>query len=146
MSICLAAIGLGISSDARVVATQYATERAQFGSLIAQKQAIQNYVAQALTEVEALRHLVYYTAWLSDQGGDISLGASIVKAFGARVSRSVTNRMLQVMGGYGFMEDYPMARKYRDARLLGIIGGSTEIHHVRIAQKVFAELDVEVAL
>ena len=48
------------------------------------------------------------------------------------------------MGGYGYMEDYPMARKYRDARALGIIGGTTELHDVRIAQRIFADLDLEV--
>jgi acyl-CoA dehydrogenase len=52
--------------------------------------------------------------------------------------------MVQVMGGYGYMEDYPMARKYRDARALGIIGGPTELHHVRVAQRIFAERDVEI--
>jgi acyl-CoA dehydrogenase len=68
----------------------------------------------------------------------------VVKAFGARVARSVTNRMVQVMGGYGFMEDYPMARKYRDARALSIIGGPTELHNVRVAQRIFAKHGVEV--
>jgi len=71
--------------------------------------------------------------------------ASLVKAFGARMARSVTNWMLQVLGGYGFMEDYPMARKYRDARVLGIIGGPTEIHTFRVAQAIFAAKDLQIA-
>nr|HID14880.1 acyl-CoA dehydrogenase [Anaerolineae bacterium] len=145
MAIALAAAGLGVAEAAVDVAAQFATERVQFGVPIAQKQAIQNYVAEALTEVEALRYLVYHAAWLADQGGDFSFDASVVKAFGARVARGVTNRMLQVMGGYGYMEDYPMARKYRDARALGIIGGPTELHHVRVAQRIFAERDMEIA-
>ena len=49
------------------------------------------------------------------------------------------------MGGYGYMEDYPMARKYRDARMLGIIGGPTEVHQFRIAERIYADLDVEIA-
>jgi butyryl-CoA dehydrogenase len=97
-----------------------------------------------MAQVEALRYLVYHAAWLVDQGGDFSFDASVVKAFGARVARSVTDQMLQVMGGYGYMEDYPMARKYRDARALGIIGGPTEIHDFRIAQRIFADLDMEI--
>jgi butyryl-CoA dehydrogenase len=145
MAIALAAIGLGVSVDAVHVAAQYATERVQFGVPIAKKQAIQNYVAEAFVETEALRYLVYRNAWLAGQGGDFSVDASMVKAFAARVARSVTNRMVQVMGGYGYMEDYPMARKYRDARVLSIIGGSTEVHHVRIAQTIFSEWDVEIA-
>jgi alkylation response protein AidB-like acyl-CoA dehydrogenase len=144
MAVALAAAGLGVSEDAVDVATQFATERVQFGVPIAKKQAIQSYVAGAFTEIEALRYLVYHAAWLADQGGDFSFDASVVKAFAAQVARSVTNRMVQVMGGYGYMEDYPMARKYRDARALGIIGGPTELHHVRVAQRIFAERDIEI--
>ena len=145
MAIALAAAGLGVSEASVDVAAQFASERVQFGVPIAKKQAIQNYVAEAMIDVEALRHLVYHAAWLVDQGGDFSFDASVVKAFAARVARSVTNRMLQVLGGYGYMEDYPMARKYRDARALGIIGGPTELHHVRVAQRIFADLDIEIA-
>lgn len=144
MAVALAAAGLGVAEASIDVATQFASERVQFGVLIAQKQAIQNYVAEALTDVEALRYLVYHAAWLTDEGGDFSFDASVVKAFSARVARSVTNGMLQVLGGYGYMEDYPMARKYRDARALGIIGGATELHHIRIARRIFAERDVEI--
>ncbi len=145
-AIALAATGLGVAADAVEVASRFATERVQFGVPIARKQAIQEYVAGAYIEVEALRYLVYRTAWLADQGGDFSTEASALKVFGARVARSVTNRMLQVMGGYGFMEDYPMARKYRDARMLGIIGGPTELHAVRVAQRIFAGHDLEITL
>ena len=144
-AIAVAAAGLGVAADAIDVAAQFATERVQFGVPIAKKQAIQNYVAEAHIEVEALRYLVYRTAWLADQGGDFSTDASVVKAFGARVARNVTNRMVQVMGGYGFMEDYPMARKYRDARMLGLVGGPTELHTIRVAQHIFAQRDLEIA-
>ncbi|HEY74990.1 MAG TPA: acyl-CoA dehydrogenase [Thermoflexia bacterium] len=143
-AIAVAAAGLGVAADAVDVAAQFATERVQFGVPIAKKQAIQNYIAEAHIEVEALRYLVYRTAWLADQGRDFSAEASVVKAFGARVARNVTNRMVQVMGGYGFMEDYPMARKYRDARMLGLVGGPTELHYVRVAQHIFAERDLEI--
>lgn len=145
MAIALAAAGLGVSEASVDVAAQFASERVQFGVPIAQKQAIQNYVTEAMIDVEALRYLVYHAAWLVDQNRDFSFDASVSKALGARVARSVTNWMLQVLGGYGYMEDYPMARKYRDARALGIIGGPTEVHHVRIAQRIFADLDVEIA-
>lgn len=145
MAITLGAAGLGVAADSVDVAAQFATERVQFDVPIAQKQAIQNYVAESAVQVEALRYLVYHGAWEVDQGNDLSFDASVVKAFGARVARSVTNRMLQVLGGYGYMEDYPMARKYRDARALGIIGGPTELHNVRIAQDVFSEWEVEIA-
>ncbi|MBO9371461.1 MAG: acyl-CoA dehydrogenase family protein, partial [Chloroflexi bacterium] len=145
MAVALAAVGLGLAESSVDVAAQFATERIQFGVPIGKKQAIQNYIANAHAETEALRYLVYRAAWLMDQGEDFSVDASLVKAFGARMARSVTNWMLQVLGGYGFMEDYPMARKYRDARVLGIIGGPTEIHTFRVAQAIFAAKDLQIA-
>lgn len=146
MALAVAAAALGVASSAIDVAAQFATERIQFGVPIGQKQAIQNYIATAVTEVEALRYLLYHAAWQGDQEGLDAFDVSVVKVFGARIARSVTNWMLQVLGGYGFMEDYPMARKYRDARTLGIVGGPTELHSFRIAQHVFAERDLEIAL
>lgn len=144
MAIALAAAGLGVAEASVDAASRFAIERVQFGVPIAQKQAIQNYIAGAFAEVEALRYLVHRAAWLADQGKDVSLDASVAKAHAARVARGVTNRMLQVMGGYGYMEDYPMARRYRDARALGLIGGPTEVHDVRIAERIFADYDVEI--
>lgn len=145
MSIALGAVALGLAESSVDVAAQYSTERVQFGVPIGQKQAIQNYIANAHAETEALRYLVYRAAWLAEQGENFSVDASLVKAFGARISRSVTNWMLQVLGGYGFMEDYPMARKYRDARVLGIVGGTTEWHTFRVAHAIFAAKDMEIA-
>ncbi|MCS7283631.1 MAG: acyl-CoA dehydrogenase family protein [Anaerolineae bacterium] len=142
MAVALAAVGLGLAESSVDVAAQYATERVQFGVPIGKKQAIQNYIANAYAETEALRYLVYRAAWLMDQGEDFSVDASVAKAFGARIARSVTNWMLQVLGGYGFMEDYPMARKYRDARVLGIIGGPTEVHLFNVARHIFAQKDL----
>jgi alkylation response protein AidB-like acyl-CoA dehydrogenase len=144
MAVALAAAGLGVAEASVDIAAQFASERVQFGVPVAKKQAIQKYVGEALIEVEALRYMVYHAAWLADRGGDLSFDASAVKVFGAQVARNVTNRMVQVMGGYGYMEDYPMARKYRDARALGIVGGPTELHHIRVAQRVFAERDLEI--
>ncbi len=144
MGITLAAAGLGVAEAAIDAAAQFASERVQFGVPVAKKQAIQNYLADSLIEVEALRYLVYHGAWLVDQESDLTFDAAVVKAFAARVARSVTNRMLQVMGGYGYMEDYPMARKYRDARALGIIGGPTELQRVAVAQRIMASKDVEI--
>lgn len=142
MAVALAAAGLGVAEASIDAAAQFAAERVQFGVPIAQKQAIQNYIAEAAIEVEALRYLVYRAAWLVEQGGDLAYDAAVVKARSARVARGVADRCVQVMGGYGYMEDYPLARKYRDARALSIIGGPTELQQVRIAREIFAERDV----
>jgi butyryl-CoA dehydrogenase len=145
MSVALAAAGLGVAEGSIDVAAQFATERVQFGVPIAKKQAIQNYVAESTIETEALRHLVYRAAWSAQLGGDWSLEAAMAKAYGARVARSVTNRMVQVMGGYGYMEDYPLARRYRDARMLALAGVTTELQLVQVARHVFAQRGIEVA-
>jgi len=144
MAIGLAAAGLGVAADAVDMAARYAAERVQFGAPIAKKQAIQNLVAGSFVEVEALRYLVYRAAWRSDQEAELEVEAATAKSFAARVARNVTNHMLQVMGGYGYMEEYGMARKYRDARALGIVGGPTELQYVRVARHIFAGQDVEV--
>ena len=145
MAVTLGAGALGVASSSLDVAAQFASERVQFGVPIAQKQAIQAYVAESAAGIEALRNLVYHGAWQIDQGADVSFHAPVVKTFAARIARSVTDRMVQVMGGYGYMEDYPLARKYRDARALGIIGGPTELHEVRIAEQIFADCGVAIA-
>jgi len=145
MALALAAVGLGVAEASVDVAVQFASERVQFGVPIAQKQAIQNAIAEAFIEAEALRYLVYHAAWLADEGRGFSSDASAVKAYSASVAHRVTDRMLQVLGGYGYMEDYPMARRYRDARVLALIGGPTELHHVRVARRIFAERGLEIA-
>ena len=144
MAVTLGAAALGVVEDSLEVAAQFATERVQFGVPIAEKQAIQNLMAESTVDAEALRHLVYHGAWQVDRGGGLGSVGSVVKVFAARVAQQVTNRMVQVMGGYGYMEDYPLARKYRDARALGLIGGPTELHYVRIAERVFAGRDVAI--
>jgi alkylation response protein AidB-like acyl-CoA dehydrogenase len=144
MAVALAAAGLGVAEASIDAAAQFATERVQFGVPIAQKQAIQGYVADAAVEIEALRYLVYRAAWLIDQGQGTLFDFSVVKTHGARVAYGVANRMLQVLGGYGYMEDYPLARRYRDVQALSIMGGPTELHQVRIAQHIFAERDMEI--
>jgi len=90
-----------------------------FGGPIALKQIIQNYVADAKTQIEALRSLVLHTAWLADSGQEYAQEASIAKLFGSRVAYEVTNRMLQVHGGYGYMKDYAIERYYRDCLRAG---------------------------
>ena len=144
MAIALAAVALGIAEGSLAVGAQYASERIQFGVPIALKQDIQQHLAETSVDVEALRCLVMHAAWLAGRGSDLSAGVSIAKAFGARVAHRASDKMLQVLGGYGYMEDFPMACKFRDARMLGIIGGSTELHHLSVAQCVLAPHGIEI--
>jgi alkylation response protein AidB-like acyl-CoA dehydrogenase len=145
MAIALAGVALGIASSACDVATDFASERVQFGVPVAQKQAIQNLLAQSHVETESLRAMLYRAAWMADSQQDLSMVASEVKILSAQVVRSVTNDMVQVMGGYGYMEDYPMARKYRDARMLMTMAGPTEMHLVNVARQLLEKRDIEVS-
>lgn len=133
----LAAAGLGAAEGALALGVRFATERQQFGVPIGQKQAIQNYVADCAVEIEALRHLVHYTAWQADQGQDYEASASRAKYLGGRVAGDTANLMLQVHGGYGFSDEYAISRIYRDVRALRLLGGTDEIQRFAVAREVF---------
>jgi alkylation response protein AidB-like acyl-CoA dehydrogenase len=133
----MGALALGGSERALEEAVQFSMEHIQFGVPIAQKQAIQNYVAGAKAQIEALRGLVTHTAWLADTGQDFSQQASITKLFGARTAYEVTNKMVQVHGGYGYMKEYAIERYYRDCRALEIIEGTSQIQQFLIARHIY---------
>jgi alkylation response protein AidB-like acyl-CoA dehydrogenase len=133
----LAAAGLGAAEGALELGVKFALERRQFGVPIAQKQAIQNYVADCAVGIESLRHLVQYTAWLADNGQSYDARASMAKYLGARVARETADKMLQVHGGYGFSDEYAISRIYRDVRALRLLGGTDEIQRYAVAREVF---------
>jgi alkylation response protein AidB-like acyl-CoA dehydrogenase len=133
----MGALALGGAERALEEAIQFSIEHIQFGVPIAQKQAIQNYVADAKAQIEALRCLVAHTAWLADSGQDFAAQASITKLFGARTASEVTNDLLQVHGGYGYMKEYAIERYYRDCRALEIIEGTSQIQQFLIARNLY---------
>ena len=112
----VSAAGVGASGRALEIGTQFAVERQQFGVPIAQKQAIQAYLADALTSLTAAECLVRRAAWLADEGQPFTQAAAMAKLFTSRVAADVTDNMVQIHGGVGFMLDYPAQRYYRDAR------------------------------
>jgi alkylation response protein AidB-like acyl-CoA dehydrogenase len=140
----MGALALGGAERAVEEAVQFSMEHIQFGGPIAQKQAIQNFIADARAQVEALRCLVTHAAWLADTGQDYSAQASIVKLFGARVARQVTDDMLQVHGGYGYMKEYAIERYYRDSRALGIVEGTNQIQQYLIARDTYRAHGLEI--
>ncbi len=133
----LAAAALGAAENALDLGVKFAVERRQFGGPIAQKQAIQNYVADCAVDIEALRHLVEHAAWRADTGQEYGPQASMAKVFGARVAQETANKMLQVHGGYGFSDEYAISRVYRDVRALRLLGGTDEIQRYAVARDVF---------
>ncbi len=140
----MGALALGGAERALEEAVQFSMEHIQFGGPIALKQTIQNYIADAKTQIEALRCLVTHTAWLADTGQEFSQQASIAKLFGARVARDVSNKMLQVHGGYGYMKEYAIERLYRDCRALEIVEGTTQIQQFLIARDIYRAEGLEI--
>ena len=140
----MGALALGGAERALEEAVQFSMEHIQFGVPIAQKQIIQNYIADAKADVEALRGYLLTVAWLAETGQDYAQQASIAKLLGARVASRVTDKMLQVHGGYGYMKEYAIERYYRDCRALEIIEGTSQIQQFLIARDVYQAEGMEI--
>jgi short/branched chain acyl-CoA dehydrogenase len=132
--ISVAAMGVGLAQGAYDLAYRYAKERKQFGKPIAKFQAVQFALADMATEIEAGRHLVYRAAWLKDQGRPFALEAAMAKLYTGELSRRAANASLQIHGGYGFMEESPISRLYRDQKILEIGEGTNEVQRMVIAK------------
>jgi acyl-CoA dehydrogenase len=116
------------------MAMQYMQEREAFGRPIAKYQVLRHRMADLMTEVEASRQLTYHTAWLFTQEQFAVKEASMVKLHASELQKRVADECLQVFGGYGYMEEYPIARAYRDTRAGTIAGGTSEILREIIAK------------
>jgi short-chain 2-methylacyl-CoA dehydrogenase len=132
--ISVAALGLGMAQGAFEMALRYAGEREQFGRPIGRFQAVQFKLADMATEIEAGRNLVYKAAWLKDQGRTFAQQAAMAKLYTGELARRACNESLQIHGGYGFMDEYPISRFYRDAKVLEIGEGTNEVQRLVIAR------------
>jgi acyl-CoA dehydrogenase len=132
----IGAIAIGISQRALDECTRYAKERQQFGQAIAQFQAIQFMLAEMAIEVEAMRLLTYKAAWMLDEGAQASIVSSYAKAFGGDHAMRITTDAVQVFGGYGYMKEYPVEKLMRDAKLLQIYEGTSQVQRIVIARNL----------
>jgi short/branched chain acyl-CoA dehydrogenase len=132
--ISVAAMGVGLAQGAYDLAFAYAQEREQFGRPIARFQAIQFRLADMATEIEAGRALVYKAAWLKDQGRPFAKEAAMAKLYTGELSHRVVNWALQIHGGYGYMDESPISRLYRDQKILEIGEGTNEVQRMVIAK------------
>jgi short/branched chain acyl-CoA dehydrogenase len=132
--ISVAAMGVGLAQGAYDLAYAYAQERKQFGQPISKFQAVQFKLADMATELEAGRGLVYKAAWLKDQGRDFALAAAQAKLYTGELSNRAVNWALQIHGGYGYMDEYPISRLYRDQKILEIGEGTNEVQRMVIAR------------
>ena len=132
----IGALAVGIARGAFEQATAYASERQQFGKPIASFQAIQWMLADSAVEIDAARLLVQRAASIKDSGGDVTTASSMAKLYASETALRVTDRAVQIHGGYGYVKDYPVERFYRDAKITTIGEGTSEIQRLVIARNV----------
>ncbi len=137
--VTVGAEAVGISRAAFEAALQYAKERRQFGQPIADFQAIQWMLADMATRIDAARLLTYRAARLCDRGLPFVKEAAMAKLFASEMAGFVTNKALQIHGGYGYSRDYPLERYFRDARITEIYEGTSEIMRLTIARSLLRE-------
>ena len=134
--ISIGAISVGLAQAAYEEALGYAKQRQAFGHPIADFQAIQWMLADAATEIHAARLMIYYAAWLKDQKRSYTQAASMAKLFATEMAERVCRNAIQIHGGYGYSREYPVERIYRDARLMTIGEGTSEIQRMVIARSI----------
>jgi alkylation response protein AidB-like acyl-CoA dehydrogenase len=132
----IAAQALGIAQAAFDLARSYALERRQFGRPIADFQAIQGKLADMSMEIDAARLLVYRAAALRDAGRPHAEAGAKAKLFASTVARRHTGEAIQILGGYGYMREFPAERYYRDAKITEIYEGTSEIQRLVIARSI----------
>ncbi len=132
--------GLGVAQGALDEAVKFARQRVQFGHPVIGFQAIQHMIADMATDIEAARALVYAAARYADSGAkDVTKVSSMAKLFATDVAMCVTTNALQVMGGSGYMREYPVEKMMRDAKILQIYEGTNQIQRNVIAQNIIKE-------
>ena len=134
----VAAMGVGLAQGALDQALAYAKERRAFGKPISAFQTIQAKLADLATEIAAARLLVYHSAWLKDQDKPFSLMAAQAKLKTGRLAVRAADEAVQIHGGYGYIEEYPVCRFYRDAKILTIGEGTDEVQQMVIARALGA--------
>src|SRR5688500_5801285 len=125
---------IGIAQGALAATVAYVKERTQFGKPIADFQAVQFQLAQAATDVEAARLMVYNAARLKDAGGDIAREGAMAKLFSSQVCERVTSLCVELFGGYGYTKEYPVEKFYRDAKIGAIYEGTSNMQLQTIAK------------
>ena len=134
----IGALSVGLAQSAMEDAIRYAKERQAFGKPIAEHQAIQWMLADAATEIQAARFLIYYSAYLKDQDRPYTMEASMGKLFATEMAERVCRNAIQIHGGYGYSREYPVELTYRDARLMTIGEGTSEVQRMVIARKLLS--------
>lgn len=133
----IGALSVGLARAALEEAVRYAREREAFGAPLREYQAIRFMLADASANLDASRTMVHKAAWLKDQGADFTRAAAVAKLLATEMAEKVCRDAIQVFGGYGYSAEYPVERIYRDARLMTIGEGTSEIQRMVIARHLF---------
>ena len=135
----IASQSVGLGQACLDAAVSYAKERVQFNKPIAQFQGIRWMIADMATQIEAARLLTFNAAAMRDRGENFSAAASMAKVFASEMANKVAYQALQIHGGYGYIKEYPVERFYRDARVLTIYEGTSEIQRIVISNSVIGK-------
>jgi alkylation response protein AidB-like acyl-CoA dehydrogenase len=136
----IGSLALGVGLAAMDFSTRYSTERMQFGQKISSFQAIQWMMADAYTELEAARLLLLSAAWRKENNKSFAKEASMAKLYATETANRACYKAMQMLGGYGYTQDYPIERYTRDARITSIYEGTSEIQRVIIAREILKNL------
>lgn len=132
----LGAAALGAAKECLALSAEYSKERVQFGRKISSNQAIQWMLAEMAAEIYNMESILYRTAWMYDEGKNVTREASIVKLYCSEALDRIVDKAMQIYGGYGFICEYPIERMYRDSRINRIFEGTSEIQKMIIARDV----------
>ncbi len=133
------ALSVGLARAAHEEAIRYAKERESFGKPLAERQAIQWMIADAEVQIEASRLLIFKAAWLKEKGEFYNREAAVGKLFATEMAEDVARNAIQILGSYGYSSEYPVERIYRDARLMTIGEGTSEVQRMVIARRVLGK-------
>ena len=134
--ISIGALSVGTAQGAYMKALSYACEREAFGKKINQFQSVSFKLADMITRIEAAKLLVYHAAWMKDNSLDVTKEAAMAKLFASECAMDVTTEAIQVLGGYGYVKEYDVERFYRDAKVLEIGEGTSEIQRLIISKEI----------
>jgi alkylation response protein AidB-like acyl-CoA dehydrogenase len=135
--ISIGALSVGIAQAAMEEGIRYAQERETFGKTLSEHQAIQWLVADAAVDIHAARLMVYYAAWLKDQGKPYTQAGALAKLFSTEMAERAAYSAIQIHGAYGYSREYPVEAMYKAARLMTIGEGTSEIQRMVIAREIF---------
>ena len=140
--ITIGALSLGTAQGGYDAALLYSQEREAFGKAINKFQGVNFKLSDMATEIQAAKHLVYHAAWLKDNGYDVIKEAAMAKLFASEMAMRVTTEAIQIHGGYGYIKEYDVERFFRDAKILEIGEGTSEIQRIIIAREILKSISV----